>query len=144
MTYDWNPLWHDPEDNDNAEYLASIRRMIMASINWLAANPDRDPLWREPDKRALAREAGIPDHMPIDQIRFIGNWEDFFIPQDTAARFWFQAIADACEAVGGKKNAASAWMFGKAVACGLLFKREGWEGFNRVMLETPEPDHKRH
>lgn len=136
MTYEWNPLWHDPEDNANAEYLASIRRMIIASINWMDANPDRNPEWREPDKRMLARRAGIPDHIPVDKIAFTGNWEDFFVPRDAAARLWFQAMVDACEAKGGKRNAPSAWMFTKAVACGLLFKREGWDGFNKFMLEA--------
>jgi hypothetical protein len=136
VSYEWNPLWHDPEDNANAEYLASIRRMIIASINWLDANPDRNPLWREPDKRALARQAGVPDFVPIGDIAFTGNWEDFFIPRDAAARFWFQSIADACEAKGGKRNAASALMFLKAVSYGMIFKRDGWEAFNKFMLEA--------
>lgn len=145
MSHEWNPLWPDPEDNDNAEYLDSIKRMIVASINWMEANPDRDPQWREPDKRALARKAGVPDDMPIDKIAFVGNWEDFFVPRDTAARYWFQAIEAACMAKGGKENAPSALMFGKAVACGILFRREGWEHFNRFMLETPDGrDRKRH
>jgi hypothetical protein len=136
MAYEWNPLWHDVENVPNAEYIASIRRMILASINWMAANPGRDPKWRERDRRALARAAGVPDDVPLDKIAITGNWEDFFSPTDAAARFWFRAIADACEAKGGKENPASAWMFGKAVACGLLFRREGWDGFNRFMLEA--------
>lgn len=142
MPYEWNPLWHDVEIIENAEYIASIRRMIVASINWMADNPDRDPKWRESDKRSLARRAGVPDDVPLDKIAITGNWEDHFIPIDAAARFWFQAIADACEAKGGKNNAASSWMFGKAVACGLLYRREGWEKFNAFMLESPNgPGH---
>lgn len=142
MPFEWNPLWHDVESVDNAAYIASIRRMIVASINWMADNPDRDPKWREPDKRSLARRAGVADDVPLDKIAITGNWEDHFIPIDAAARFWFQAISDACEAKGGKDNAASAWMFGKAVACGLLFRREGWEGFDRFMLEARDgPGH---
>jgi hypothetical protein len=136
MSYEWNPLWRDPEQDANAEYLDSIKRMIVASVNWMAANPDRDPQWREIDKRTLARRAGVPDDRPIEDIAIIRAWEDVFVPRDTAARYWFQAIADACEAKGGKRNAPSAWMFGKAVACGILFRREGWEGFNRFMLEA--------
>ncbi len=135
MPYEWNPLWHDVEDGSNAEYIASIRRMIVASINWLAEHPDRSPQWKERDRRTIARAAGVPDDVPLNKIAITGNWEDFYSPTDAAARFWFQAISDACEAKGGKENAASAWMFGKAVYCGLLFRREGWDGFNRFMLE---------
>ncbi len=138
MTYEWNPLWHDVEDISDAAYTAALRRMIIASINWMDANPDRDPKWREPDKRAIARRAGVPDHMPLDKIAISGNWEDLFFPTNAAARFWFQAIAGACEAGGGPEKAANAWMFGKAVACGVLFKRDGWEAFDRFMSEPDD------
>lgn len=134
MSYRWNPLWRDPESTDNAAYVASIRRMIIASINWLAAHPDADPKWREPNKRALARRAGISDDIPVEDIAFTGNWEDWFVATNDEARRWFDAIETACEAIGGKDNAATSWMFGKAVACGLLFKRDGWEAFDQFML----------
>lgn len=133
IDHQWNPLWRDPEDDLNAEYLAAIRRMIMASVNWIANNPDRLPEWREPDKRSIARAKGVSDTIPLEEISFIGAWEDFYIPRNTAARFWFRAIADAC---GRGRNAPSSHMFGKAVAAGSLVKRLGWEEFNRFMLDA--------
>lgn len=135
MTYEWNALWTEPADDISPEYVASIHRMIIASINWIADNPDADPAWTEPDRRRLAKAAGIPDHIPIYSIAFTGNWEDFFIPKDRAAASWFNAISEACEGIGGPENAPSAFMFTKAVGCGLLLKKIGWEEFNRFMLE---------
>lgn len=135
MAYRWNPLWRDPEDAGNAAYVASIRRMIIASINWLAEHPDANPDWREPNRRALARRAGVSDDTPVETIAFIGCWEEFFTPANSDAAGWFAAIETACEMIGGKENAATVHMFGKAIASGLLFRRDGWEGFDRFMLE---------
>lgn len=135
MAYEWNRLWSDPENLGNEAYIASIRRMIVASINWIADHPDADLAWLEPNKRRLARDAGIPDDVPIETIAFTGDWERFFRPKTDDTNAWFCAMTSACEAMGGPENAPSAWMFGKAVASGILFKRDGWEAFDRFMSE---------
>lgn len=133
MAYSWNPLWHAVESSENVAYLASIQRMIMASINWLADHPGAKPKWDEKNRRALARAAGVADDIPLNKVAFIGAWEDFFRPTNDIARAWFAAIETACVAIGGKENAPTVHMFTKAVACGMLFRQEGWEGFDRFM-----------
>jgi hypothetical protein len=134
MPYRWNPLWTDPGDPISAAYTAAIRRMVVASINWLAEHPEADPEWDEIEKRAMARRAGIPDDVPISRISFAGHWKDFFTPRNPDATAWFNAIAAACED-GGPTSAPSSTMFDKAVACGALFKHEGWDAFNTFMLQ---------
>lgn len=129
--YEWNPLWTDVVDNDNPAYRDAIRRMIVASLNWLAAHPNASPTWREPSQASVARAAGLPEGTPITVT---GAWEDVYTPTNSYARHWLRAIADA----GGKgRDAPSAYMMSKAVAAGMLFKSGGWDEFNQFMLEEP-------
>lgn len=129
--YEWNPLWTDVVDDDNPAYRDAIRRMIMASINWFAAHPDADPTWQEPSEAAVRRAAGVSDD---ETYVLTGAWEHIYKPTNPYATYWFRRVSDAC---GKGRNAPSAFMMSKAVACGLLFKRDGWEAFNRFMLERP-------
>lgn len=138
--YRWNPLWHDPEGPENAAYLATIKRMMMASVNWMAAHPGVVPEWQEPDRRRLARAVGIPDEIPLEEIAFTGNWERFYRPTEPLSDSWFKAIVDAAREIGGEENDPSAWMFGKAIAAGTVFHRAGWEGFNATMLQRDEDE----
>src|SRR5262245_7865021 len=129
MPYEWNPLWLDVIDNINPVYVAKTRQMIMASINWLAEHPQANPEWREPNQDSRVRQAGLPRG---SRIVVTGAWEDMYIPKNSYARHWFRAIANAC---GRGREAPSAFMMSKAVACGMLFKQQGWEAFDRTMLE---------
>lgn len=128
--YEWNPLWTDVIDDINPAYVSAVRRMVIASINWLAEHPAAEPKWKEPSQESMARAAGLPLDTPIIAT---GAWEDVYLPSNPWARRWFRAISDAC----GKGNAApSAFMMSKAVACGMLFKNSGWDEFNQFMLEN--------
>lgn len=138
--YRWNPLWRAPESPDNAAYLATIKRMIMASVNWFAAHPGAEPKWQEADWRKLARAAGVPDDTPIEDVAFIGNWERFYRPTDDLSQSWFDAIVAGARALRGEEDDASARMFGKAIAAGVMFSHEGWEGFNATMLQRDEDE----
>lgn len=132
MTYEWNPLWREPEGPENPAYVDTIRRMMMASINWFVDHPGKLPTWREMDQRKLARASGIADEVPLEKIAFIGNWEDFYVATNEPAKVWFKAIVDAC---GSEENAPSTHMFSKAVAAGQGFVQLGWDGFNAFMLQ---------
>jgi len=131
MAYEWNPLWTDVIEGINPAYADAVRRMVMASINWLAEHPQANPEWREPNQAELAKRAGVPEG-----VSFVvtGAWEDIYQPSNSQARHWFRAISDAC---GHGSNSPSSFMMSKALACGMLFKRDGWEAFNRFMLERP-------
>lgn len=136
MAYEWNPLWSDVVDDINPVYLDRVRRMVMASINWLDEHPDAKPEWRELSKEQLARSAGVPEGTDLSTIAIVGAWEDFYEPKNSYARHWFRAISDAC----GKGDASpSVLMMGKAIACGMLFKKNGWDEFNTFMLEHVDP-----
>lgn len=129
---EWNPLWLEPDDVDNAGYSASIRRMIMASVNWIEAHPNFRPNYRD-ETRATLRAAGFPDTVATDRVAIVGNWEDVFKPADSATRAWFRAMDEACGDGG-----ASARMMGKSIAAGCLLLRDGWDEFNAFMLSEPE------
>lgn len=138
---EWNPLWNDREDDDNPAYLAAIRRIIVASINWIEAHPDFRPVWREINKRAAMRAAGIPDDVPEANITIAGAWEDYFTPQTSYTRAWFRTMADA----GGKgKDGPSARMMGKGIAAGALLIRNGWDEFDRFMLTSTDDNTTQH
>jgi hypothetical protein len=130
--YAWNPLWTDPIDDINAAYVSAVRRMIVASINWMADHSGEvSPKWREPSAASLARRAGVPVGT---SIVIAAAWEDVYRPRNPQARDWFRAISDAC---GKGESAPSAYMMSKAIGCGILFKRLGWDAFDRFMLENP-------
>ncbi len=134
---EWNPLWVDPEDDDNAEYLAAIKRLIVASINWIETHPDFRPKWREASTRSLMRQAGIPDSVAEDTVTIAAAWEDFYQPGNTPTRDWFREMAQAC-ANGKPKDQPSAHMMGKGIAAGSLLLQLGWDEFNLFMLTGPE------
>lgn len=136
MAYEWNPLWPDVVDDFAPSYVGAVRRMVIASINWIDQHPDAVPEWSEPDKQALARMVGVPPGVAISDVAFICAWEDMYTPKNAHARHWFRAMADAC---GTGKNAPSNVMMSKAVYCGLLFKKVGWNEFNTYMLEHVDP-----
>jgi hypothetical protein len=131
MIYQWNPLWTDVIDAINPAYVASVRRMVMASINWLADHPQAVLEWREANQQALAMEAGLPEGA---SVVVIAPWEEIFKPKNADAQDWFSVMSDAC---GEGDATPTSFMMGKAMACGMLFKRDGWESFNQFMLERP-------
>jgi hypothetical protein len=134
---EWNPLWHDPEDDTNAEYLAAIRRIMIASINWIEAHPNVKPQWRERSKRSLMRQAGIPDDVDENTINIAAAWEDIYQPANSFTRNWFREMDRAC-ADGNPKGGASSQMMGKGIAAGALLLRIGWDEFDQFMLSEPE------
>lgn len=130
----WNPLWCEPEDDDNADYVAAIRRIIIASLNWIEAHPNVTPQWRERTKRSVMRQAGIPDAVAEDTVQIAAAWEDVYQPRNSVTRDWFRAMEQAC-AKGDPKGKPSSHMMGKGVAAGALLLRLGWDEFNAFMLE---------
>lgn len=138
---EWNPLWADPEGLDNPAYLASIKRIIVTGINWIEAHPQFRPEWREPNKRALMRKAGLPDDIPESAVAVTAAWEDYYLPGNSHTRQWFRAMASAC-AQGDPDNQPSALMLGKGIACGCILILDGWDAFDRFMLERHDgPGH---
>lgn len=134
---EWNPLWSDVEDDDNAEYLASIRRIIVASVNWVEAHPKFSPEWRELSKRSVMRLAGIPDDVDENTINVAAAWEDIiYQPSNSFTREWFREMERAC-ANGDPKGKPSSHMMGKGIAAGVLLLRNGWDEFDAFMLSEP-------
>lgn len=129
---EWNPLWRDPEDPAHPGYLAAIKRIIMASINWIEAHPNFKPAFREPNKREVMRQAGVSDDMPEDSVAIAGPWEEWFQPMNAHTREWFRVMSDAG---AGGKAAPTVIMLGKGVAAGLLLLSGGWDAFDKFMLE---------
>jgi hypothetical protein len=133
---EWNPLWHDPEGDANAEYLAAIKRLMIASVNWVEAHPNFKPQYRERDKRDLMRQAGIPDDVDESTVAIGAAWEDVYQPSNSFTRDWFRAMERACSN-GDPKGGPSSHMMGKGIAAGLLVARNGWDEFNQFMLSEP-------
>lgn len=129
--YEWNPLWTDVIDDLNPAYVGSVRRMVMASINWLADHPQASPEYREASRAELARRAGVPAG---EDFQVIAAWEDVYYASNSYARHWFRAMSDAC---GKGESSPTSFMMSKSIACGMLFQRDGWEAFNQFMLERP-------
>lgn len=125
--YKWNPLWHPVEDPTAAqEYLSQIQDMIMASVNWIANNPEAIPMWSEIDRADIAAEAGLPRET---QVAIIGDWDMVFTPSNAACRRWFDAIVTA------STDTPTIHMMQKAIYCGWAFKHYGWERFDQFMQE---------
>lgn len=103
---EWNSEWRDI---DVANVLA-MRRMVVASINWMEQWPEASPTWRE-------------------QGGFSNNWQDVYIATNEHAQRWFEVIAAACE------FHPSSLLMGKAIGCGCLFRDLGWETFDKFMRE---------
>lgn len=126
MPYEWDSAWADVADPINPTYTASVRRMVMASINWIAEHPDAYLAWTERD---IAK--------PLNAV-VIAAWEAFYIAENAETMAWFQSISDAC-AMGNPDHAPSASMMGKALACGLIFKTGGWQEFDQLLRSLRMP-----
>jgi len=132
MSYQWNPLWTELEDPEiGADYLASIRRGVMAAINWAAEHPDANPQWQELDREKFLRNHGIPT--TARNTAFIGEWQMAYRPANDDARAWFAAIDAACKALDPDRG-ASVHMMDKAIGCAKFFLRYGWDEFDTFML----------
>lgn len=103
---EWNPDW---QDIDVANVLA-MRRMAMASVNWIEQWPEAYPTWRE---------QGI----------YSDDWSQVYIATNEHAQRWFAVIAAACS------HRPSSFLMGKAIGCGCLVRDLGWEHFDRFMHE---------
>ena len=112
---EWNPYWRDLAD---ANHAPTMRRMVLASINWIEHNPGAYPEWRE--KQPPAHKAAIR----------ATHWADILDATNEDARRWFEAIA----AEAGGRPLCS--LMTEAVAAGVLVARYGWEAFNEFMLTT--------
>lgn len=134
--YEWQSHWQDPVESDAPdEYKQQVRRMIMASIDWLAAHPAAEAKWRELDLKALVRDQGLgPD------VEIIAVWSDVFQPLNAHARHWFRAIVQA-GSQGKPDLEPTSRMMTKAVYCGQLFKSTGWAEFDRFMTTFDKTVH---
>ena len=101
---EWNPNWRDVVPN----YIP-MRRMILASINWIEQWPAAYPQWLEND-------GCCSDH-----------WPEIYQPTNDHARQWFTAIAG--------RDRPSPLMMGYAIRCGETLSRLGWDRFNNTMLK---------
>lgn len=141
----WNPLWTDIEDSEaNPTYNDRLRRMVIASINWSETHPNSVAKWRELDKEKLLGDK-LPPGVSIDQVQIVADWDVVYHAENEAAEEWFSAIVEAC--VEGEEYpedaAPTALMFTKAIACGIMMKRSGWDGFNQFMI-SPRDDETAH
>lgn len=103
---EWNPEWCDI---DIANVLA-MRRMVVASINWIEQWPEAHPAWRE---------QGVYAH----------DWAQVYIATNEHAQRWFEVIAAACG------FCPSSVLMGKAIGCGCLLRDLGWDHFDQFMRE---------
>ena len=135
MTRIWNSDWidpiedGDPSDRDRERYVDCIRRMILASVNWIENNPGIMPTWEE--MRIDLEEMGIPDNA---QVVIVAPWDEIIRPLSNATSEWFKVIVAACVKGRGKRWEPSYRMILPALASGMLVKLNGWDAFNRVML----------
>lgn len=128
---EWNPLWTDPIPADAPEaYKTSIRRAIIASVNYVESRPDFRPRYKD---RSDAIRAGLPKD--IGSVQFICHWELMFKPQDKRTAQWFWEMDNA--ASNGQPEASlTSFMMEKAMACGIYVMKFGWAKFNQFMLES--------
>jgi hypothetical protein len=133
---EWNPLWTDPEDDDNKEYVAAIRRMIIAAINWIENHPQATPEWQELNVIDFLRQQGkvIPPGVSPNEINIMAFWSDYYKTKNAAARRWFHVMVQACSQ-GDPRKEPTSYMMGKAIACGMMLKSNGWDEFNQFMLQ---------
>jgi hypothetical protein len=115
-------------------YVEVIRRMIMASINWIEVHGGTDDLqWQERDIQSIIQALGLPDTMEADQIAFIGPWNDFFRPSNQTTQAWFDVMVNACGP--GPEYAPSIQMMKHAMFAGMYVGMNGWDAFNLLMSE---------
>lgn len=134
MTREWNPLWEDVVAPGNVDYTATVRRMIVASINWIEEHGADDLQWQERNIRAMLEAAGVPDDVPLEAIGIIAVWTEFFRPVNDITANWFKTMVEACEA-DGQGNTPSVYMMRKAIACGMMVSNEGFDNFNAFMCQ---------
>ena len=128
MKYTWNPEWHSVEDPAaHPEYITQIQDMIMASVNWIARNPESMPMWSEIDKADIAETVGLDRDI---NIAIIGDWDQIYRPSNAACRRWFDAIVEA------STDTPTIHMMQKAIYAGWAFKHYGWDKFNEFMMEA--------
>lgn len=127
---EWNPLWTDPVDAEAPEeYKASIRRAIMASVNYIESRPDFRPRYKDREetiRASLPKETG--------SVQFICHWELMFKAQDKRTAQWFWEMDNAASR-GNPEASLTSFMMKKAMACGVYVMRFGWANFNKFMLE---------
>jgi hypothetical protein len=132
---EWNTLWMEVVEDDvshGAEaYVTSVHNMIIASINWVEAHPELSELtWNEKNKRDVMRRMGVEDSVDEDDVMLGGPWHTFFKPHE-ATKEWFDVMITATG------HTPTIVMMEKAIACGVLIKRIGWEKFNIFMSGHP-------
>lgn len=131
----WNENWPEIWDEGApAEYAASLRRLCIASIDWIEAHPKADLHWKERDMKALAEAAGLPEDTELSDIAFVGFWSDFVRPSNAECEAWFNAIVNACSNGKGEDAEPSFFMMQKGMATGLMVQRYGWEHFDDYMM----------
>lgn len=120
----WNPLWVDPIDSGIPEdYKACLRRAIMASVNFMEENSFTPKYFKKTPKVEGA---------PPGPVLVIASWELVYRAIDTTTDRWFKAIEEA-SANGDPEAVPTAFMMGKAIACGEYIHRYGWDSFNEFM-----------
>lgn len=112
---EWDLTWRDVVDPISQDYVNSMRRMVMASINWIENHPDALPEWREEESTT---------------IMFSTDWENAYEASNEDAAKWFRAITSA-----STTGRPSSIMMGKAIAGALLLKQIGWQRFDQFMRE---------
>ena len=129
---EWNPLWIEVVEDDMISYAETVHNMIIASINWVEAHSELKELkWDEKNKRNILRSMGVSDNVDEDEVILMGYWHTFFRPNEETVE-WFDVMITACDSI------PTIHMMEKALICGVLLKRKGWDYFNIFMLGIPE------
>lgn len=129
----WNHHWTDMSELDPS-YVEVIRRMIIASINWVEVHGGTDDLqWQERDMQAIMQALGLPDTVEVEQIAFVGPWTDFFRPSNHTTQEWFDVMVAACGQ--SPEDTPSIQMMKHAMFAGMYVGLNGWDAFNLLMCE---------
>ena len=103
---EWNPMWSDI----GTGHTTTMRRMVVASINWVEQWPSGYPEWK------------------VLPLACSDDWAMIYQPTNDCARQWFDAIVADCE------KRPSPVMMGHAITCGTMLRSLGWDRFNQFML----------
>lgn len=137
MIREWNQLWTDVVDNGDPTFTSAVHNMIMASINWIEAHPNADLQWQERDVEALLEALGLPPDIDQSMVMVMGDWREFLRSTNDESEEWFRSMVTAC--VDSDYEEPSLHMMQKAMACGLLVERDGWDAFD-IFMSTPPDD----
>jgi hypothetical protein len=132
MSREWNPMWNGALDDTDpvSRYNDQLKRMVVASIDWVEDHPTAILAWKERDIRSIMQQVGIPDDISPEQVQIIAPWDFHLRADNQATDEWFRFIIERGLNGGPKEEEPTVRMMQKAMAFGMLVMKEGWDAMN--------------